>query len=56
MNTPKRGLGKGLDALLATSAKAQARVDMNVERQEAYIDGVASLKRELEVREKLSRK
>ncbi|MEZ8082326.1 ParB/RepB/Spo0J family partition protein [Enterovibrio norvegicus] len=35
MNTPKRGLGKGLDALLATSAKAQARVDMNVERQEA---------------------
>lgn len=29
MNMAKRGLGKGLDALLATSAKAQARIDTN---------------------------
>lgn len=35
MNATKRGLGKGLDALLATSAKAQARVDLNSETQEA---------------------
>ncbi|WP_028024434.1 ParB/RepB/Spo0J family partition protein [Enterovibrio calviensis] len=35
MNATKRGLGKGLDALLATSAKAQARVDLNVDTREA---------------------
>ncbi|MDD1784029.1 ParB/RepB/Spo0J family partition protein [Enterovibrio sp. ZSDZ35] len=31
MNATKRGLGKGLDALLATSAQAQSRVDLNNE-------------------------
>ncbi|EOD78135.1 Stage 0 sporulation protein J [Grimontia indica] len=35
MNATKRGLGKGLDALLATSARAQARVDLNNDTQEA---------------------
>ncbi|OEE65445.1 chromosome partitioning protein ParB [Enterovibrio norvegicus FF-33] len=35
MNATKRGLGKGLDALLATSAKAQARVDLNADTREA---------------------
>lgn len=35
MNATKRGLGKGLDALLATSARAQARVDLNADTQEA---------------------
>ncbi|CZF85209.1 putative chromosome-partitioning protein ParB [Grimontia celer] len=35
MNATKRGLGKGLDALLATSARAQARVDLNKDTQEA---------------------
>ncbi|MDD1795590.1 ParB/RepB/Spo0J family partition protein [Enterovibrio makurazakiensis] len=35
MNATKRGLGKGLDALLATSAKAQARVDLNIDTREA---------------------
>lgn len=35
MNATKRGLGKGLDALLATSAKAQARVDLNTSTQDA---------------------
>ncbi|KKD61887.1 chromosome partitioning protein ParB [Grimontia sp. AD028] len=34
MNATKRGLGKGLDALLATSARAQARVDLNNDTQE----------------------
>ncbi len=29
MNITKRGLGKGLDALLATSAKAQTRIDLS---------------------------
>ncbi|KXF81160.1 ParB/RepB/Spo0J family partition protein [Enterovibrio coralii] len=34
MNATKRGLGKGLDALLATSAQAQSRVDLNAESRE----------------------
>ncbi|SKA56940.1 ParB/RepB/Spo0J family partition protein [Enterovibrio nigricans] len=35
MNATKRGLGKGLDALLATSAQAQARVDLNKDSHHA---------------------
>lgn len=35
MNMTRRGLGKGLDALLATSAKAQARIDSSSEHNQS---------------------
>lgn len=35
MNMTRRGLGKGLDALLATSAKAQARIDSSSEQPQS---------------------
>ncbi len=52
-------LKQGAYVLCAVTGEKISLNDLNywnVERQEAYIDGVASLKRELEVREKLSRK
>ncbi|MFD2179082.1 ParB/RepB/Spo0J family partition protein [Veronia pacifica] len=38
MNATKRGLGKGLDALLATSSQAQARVHFDAEPEKAPSD------------------